>query len=277
MGGNKKSRSGFLFMIIIVALLGIIFFAYKDKFMVLLNTGFSSGKEFFDKKLTKNEEDNNLITEKIDLLDEEDRGKIRDQVISNFENVRDEIKDIIKSDGVEKVLEKKKEEITEKLNENKENKTKNTQNETTKEEKINSRKSQLYFSALQGDASLQLVSVPRTITFTNTPLTETLKALLSGPSSTETASEIITNIPNDTKLLSVSIKNGVAYVNFSKEFEYNSYGRESTVAQIKQVVYTVTEFTNVKFVQFMINGQIKTYLGGEGVIINKPLSRNDFS
>ena len=119
--------------------------------------------------------------------------------------------------------------------------------------------------------------VDRTVFYFNTPLTETLKSLLSGPQGNEKNIEMITNITNNTKLLSVTIKNNTAFINFSEEFELNSYGRDSTITQIKQVVYTATEFPNVKNVQILINGQIKKYLGGEGVLINKPYSRNDFS
>ena len=35
--------------------------------------------------------------------------------------------------------------------------------------------------------------------------------------------------------------------------------------QLKQIVYTATEFSTV-VVQFLINGEVKTYIGGDGVI-----------
>jgi spore germination protein GerM len=108
-------------------------------------------------------------------------------------------------------------------------------------------------------------------------LTETLKVLLNGPSSYEKTSDIITNIPDNSKILSVKVKEGIAYVDFSREFEFNKYGRESTLNQLKQIVFTATEFPTVKKVQFLIEGKIKNYLGGEGVVIDRPLSRNDFS
>ncbi len=109
------------------------------------------------------------------------------------------------------------------------------------------------------------------------PLTETLKQLLYGPTASEKSNSLITNIPDKTTLLSVSIRNNIAYVNLSKEFEYNPSGKESTLAQLKQIVYTTTEFPNIKSVQILIEDKVKTYLGGEGIIINKPISRNDFN
>ena len=43
-----------------------------------------------------------------------------------------------------------------------------------------------------------------------------------------------------------------------------------------QIVYTATEFSTVKSVQFLIDGQKKEYLGSEGVWIGSPLSRTSF-
>ena len=47
--------------------------------------------------------------------------------------------------------------------------------------------------------------------------------------------------------------------------------------QLKQIVFTATEYSDIEKIQFLINGEIRTYLGGDGVVIGKPLSRDDFS
>ena len=100
---------------------------------------------------------------------------------------------------------------------------------------------------------------------------------MEGPSASEEVNDIITNIPDNTALLSAWVKGETAYVNFSKDFENNRYGRESTILQLKQIVFTATEFKTIKNVQILIEGKNQTYLGGEGIIIGRPLSRNDFS
>ena len=144
-------------------------------------------------------------------------------------------------------------------------------------DKYKSRNFKIYFNRINGNERLVMSQVSRNVRYTDSPLTETLKILLNGPTTNERNLDMITNIPDKTRLLSVTVKNNIAYINLSKEFEYNKYGRESTLNQLKQIVYTATEFPTVNSVQFMIEGKVKNYLGGEGVVIGKPLSRNDFS
>jgi spore germination protein GerM len=281
MSAAKKSRSGFLFMFIVIALLGIIIYAYRDKFSVLLNTAFSSGKDLIENKKAKKENDKELFSEKIKLLDEVTKN--REKIEKDLKNITEDFKkkDSTKNESSKSNVTDKKE-MSEKITKNESSsKSSSVSSEKksveTKETAPHSRKSIVYFSTLGDDESIKLVSVPRTVTYTNTPLTETIRALLTGPSGEEKKNNLITNIPDNTKLLSVAVKDNIAYINLSKEFEFNSFGREATIGQIKQIVYTVTEFSNVRSVQFLINGQVKTYLGGEGVIISKPLSRSDFS
>jgi spore germination protein GerM len=313
---KKNNRSGFLFMFIIFLLLGVIIYTYRDKFFVLFNTGVTSGKNIINKKFEKKDSDD-IATEKIDLMNkknnkEQDKKNVQKNLFKNIDGIKKNINDIkekvsnkVKTDKTEntekneeKVEEKNteyskkekkeivqnKEKNTNKIENNDSTNIKNT-NEIKKENKIDktkknnlhSKNSRVYFSKLSNDEKLILVGVNRNIIYDNTPLTETIKILLNGPSNNEKSSDLITNIPNNTKLISIWIKNNTAYINFSNEFQYNSYGKDSTITQIKQVVYTATEFSNVKYVQILINGKIKKYLGGEGILIEKPFSRSDFS
>lgn len=104
-----------------------------------------------------------------------------------------------------------------------------------------------------------------------------LTALLAGPTNAEESHDIITNIPENTILKSIKIEDDIMFLDFSEEFEFNSYGRDSTLLQLKQIVFTATEYSDIEKIQFLINGEIRTYLGGDGVVIGKPLSRDDFS
>ncbi len=49
--------------------------------------------------------------------------------------------------------------------------------------------------------------------------------------------------------------------------------RDGLEAQLKQVVWTATEFGSVRSVQILIGGKIADYLGPEGLRIRDPLSR----
>ena len=79
-----------------------------------------------------------------------------------------------------------------------------------------------------------------------------------------------------TGLLSASVKNWVATLNFSEEFEFNTYGVDGYINHLMQIVYTAASFPTVDSVQFIIEGQKKEYLGSEGVWIGTPLSVASF-
>lgn len=118
--------------------------------------------------------------------------------------------------------------------------------------------------------------VKRQITTSDSPLTDALKALLSGPSEAEMRSGLVSLLPHGTKLLGVAVRGSTASVDLSEEFMYNRYGTEGFSAQLKQLVYTATSFPSVQDVQILVEGKTKDYLGGEGIYIGKPLSRNSF-
>lgn len=134
----------------------------------------------------------------------------------------------------------------------------------------------LYFVVIEGDGSVVRKEISREIDKTQTPLTTALKALLQGPSISEIEKGTMSLIPEGTKLLSATITDKTAYLNFSEEFQYNKYGVEGYLGQLMQIVYTATSFSSIESVQFLINGQKETYLGGEGVWIGSPLPRSTF-
>jgi spore germination protein GerM len=53
-------------------------------------------------------------------------------------------------------------------------------------------------------------------------------------------------------------------------------GVEGFVAQLQQIIYSTTEFPTVDRVQILIEGKRVEYLGGEGIYIGEPISRNTF-
>ena len=65
-------------------------------------------------------------------------------------------------------------------------------------------------------------------------------------------------------------------MDFSENFLFNSFGLEGYMGQLKQIIYTATEFPTVKRVQILIEGQVKSYLG-EGIFIGNPLTRETIS
>ena len=134
----------------------------------------------------------------------------------------------------------------------------------------------LFFAQVDADGNVNRKSVVRAIPKSDTPLTDTLKALLAGPQGSE---KCMTLIPQGTRLLSATVRGGIAALNFSEEFEFNAIGADGYRAQLMQVVFTATEFATVESVQFLIEGQRKDYIGsGEDVCmwIGSPYTRSSF-
>ena len=131
----------------------------------------------------------------------------------------------------------------------------------------------LYFTQVDRGGSILRVRVSRDLPVSDSPLTDALLALIAGPNAEERRRGLISLIPPDTKLLSAVIRGDTAYLSFSEDFQYNTYGVEGYAAQLKEIIYTVTEFPNIRDVQILIEGRRLDYLG-EGIWIGSPLTRD---
>ena len=129
-----------------------------------------------------------------------------------------------------------------------------------------------FVRARNGGEELELVKVGRAIRVSLSPLRDSLDALLSGPSAEEAGQEFISLIAPEARLIGVSIRDEVAFIDFSDDFQYNPWGNEGLSYQIRQIVWTATEFPNVRAVQILIEGKIVDFLNG-GIRIGNPLSR----
>ncbi|MFW5800963.1 MAG: GerMN domain-containing protein [Spirochaeta sp.] len=138
------------------------------------------------------------------------------------------------------------------------------------------RRAVLYYIRVSDDGHISAEASERRLPVSNTPLTANISSLLQGPSTEELNRGLLNLVPADTQLLSASVSNRTAYLNFSEDFRFNSLGTEGLVAQLEQIVFTATEFSSVDRVQFLIDGEQKEYLGGDGVYIGQPLGRDSF-
>jgi germination protein M len=140
----------------------------------------------------------------------------------------------------------------------------------------NIRKARIYFVVMNENDEFELKSVTRSVEYKDSPLTATVQALLNGPTTKEFNNEVMNLIPKQTKINNIYVKGDIAYLDFNEEFRFNSLGVFGLTAQLKQVVFTATEFGNVDQVQILINGKTVNYLAQEGVFVGKPLSRKSF-
>ena len=139
---------------------------------------------------------------------------------------------------------------------------------------VNTTKTKICFVAIDSDGLVVRKEVARNVA-KDSPLLEALKELLKGPSATEEKTGCQSYIPAGSKLLGISIKDGIATLNFNEEFQFNNFGPMGSNVQLMQVVYTATSFSTVKKVQFLIEGKKLDYLS-EGVWVGSPRGRNDY-
>ena len=82
-------------------------------------------------------------------------------------------------------------------------------------------------------------------------------------------------IPSGTTVLGLAVKNGVATIDLSSEFESGG-GTASARYRLGQVVYTLTQFPTVRSVLLQVEGRTVTTFGPEGIVLDGPQARKDF-
>jgi len=140
------------------------------------------------------------------------------------------------------------------------------------EQQITFRDRAIYFINVDRDGVILRTRVNRSIQNTDSPLTDTISALLAGPTAEEQRRGLITLIPEGSRIMSATVRGNTAYINFSEDFQFNIYGIEGYAGALRQVVWTATEFPNVRDVQILIESRRIDFLG-EGVWIGSPVSR----
>jgi hypothetical protein len=135
------------------------------------------------------------------------------------------------------------------------------------------RERSVYFTQVDKDGTILRTKVSRKIAVSDSPMLDSLNALLFGPTTEEHGRGLMSLIPKGTRILSATVRGDTAYISFSEDFQYNTYGVEGYAAQLKQIVWTVTEFPNIKDVQILIEGRRVDYLG-EGIWIGSPVNRD---
>jgi len=148
-----------------------------------------------------------------------------------------------------------------------------TQTQTTPA--VQTRERNIYFTQINKDGQILQSKVTRRIPVSDTPMQDAMNAMLAGPSADEINRGILNIIPKNTRILSAAVRGSTAYINFSEDFMFNTFGVEGYVAQLRQIVWTVTEFSNVSDVQILIEGRRHDYLG-EGIYIGSPINRQSF-
>ena len=143
-------------------------------------------------------------------------------------------------------------------------------------QEIEERQIEVYFATVSDSGVVSREKCIRTIAKSSSPMVDSINALLAGPTKDEAKRGLRSFVPVETRLLSASIKEGSALLNFSEEFQFNRYGVEGYNVQLQQVVFTACSFPTVNSVQFLIEGQKRDFIGSEGVWIGSPFTTSSF-
>ena len=128
----------------------------------------------------------------------------------------------------------------------------------------------LYF--FRGDGALKPVMRPLE---TSPDPAQAIRALIAGPSPEEISAGYSTQIPTGVRLLSFKASNMTAEVNLSRELASYGGGAARVQGLLAQIVYTATEFRGIAKVKLLVNGSSDVVLGGEGLVVDKPMGRGD--
>lgn len=255
---KKKSKIGCLFWVALILLIIVIFLFNRERIKnVLESTGFTT---FITKrKEEKEKEGPEVIQEEEGTEEEKPPGEENGEPTLIEVEPESEEAPLIEENGIG------------------ESERGTSPEQTAEEPEKQYRNAKLYFIDVGDDGVISLKAVVRRVSFSDSPLTETIRALLDGMLPSELNMELINLIPENTELYSVRVEEEIAYINFNEAFRFNSLGKEGYIAQLKQIIYTATEFSTVSAVQILIEGKIYEYLGPEGVFIGQPLTRSSFN
>lgn len=126
----------------------------------------------------------------------------------------------------------------------------------------------LYFATKDGAA---LVAEKREVSKSDQPVQTALEELIVGPRT----AELVKVLPDTSKVRKISIVDHVAYIDFNDAFVKDHWGGSAgEILTISAVVNTVTEFPEIRSVQFMTEGKRMDTLKGH-LDLSEPMVRHN--
>ncbi len=153
----------------------------------------------------------------------------------------------------------------------------NAENPTSSPSKVTERQPESYWLAVSS-AEVSLAPQPLNIEADAEPevvLQTALETLLAEP---KKVTDNVTTIPTGTRLLSLEVLPQGIYVDLSSEFSQGG-GSSSMTTRVAQVLYTATSLDPEAGVFLSVEEQPldESYpLGGEGLVLSQPLTRDEF-
>jgi spore germination protein GerM len=128
----------------------------------------------------------------------------------------------------------------------------------------------VYF--VKGDA---LIRVSRPAKGDVPLLRQAMAALLAGPGPEERDSGLTTQLPSGVKIRLIKLERKMAIVDLSRELEHYGGGSARLEGMIAQIVYTATGVPGIDKIWIWVEGEKEVVLGGEGLVLDRPLGRQD--
>lgn len=130
----------------------------------------------------------------------------------------------------------------------------------------------LYFDASSSDKKATIANEERILPREEVLGELIMQELIKGPAVTGNNKPIL---PKDTRLVSFSVKDGIAYVNLSQEAKI-SMSPAKEEACLKSIIYSLCQIDSIKKVMIQINNKNVDTLGGN-FNISKPLGKDDIA
>jgi germination protein M len=120
----------------------------------------------------------------------------------------------------------------------------------------------------------RLVAVPRA-TAVGPPVEAAMRALVSGPTTTERGDGLTTAIPALTELLEIAVEDGIALVDLSGEFETPAPANR-LLLRLGQVVWTIGSLPGIDGVRLLVEGDDVAAVTDAGPGVGRAVTPADY-
>ena len=122
----------------------------------------------------------------------------------------------------------------------------------------------------------QLAPVFRTTAEADAVPAAAAAALLLGPTPEEREAGFATAVPAGSSFREFTVEDGIAVIDLSREFESGG-GTLSMTARLAELTFTLTQFPGLERVRLELDGEPVEVFGGEGLVLDEPLTRARFA